>query len=111
MSESTTGNTSETGANSFLNKRRHDATPLLFKQLDPLSIVDGVLTNTGYLAHDFVVAGEIRETCPECKTTHLKLVLLQVGVIKAHLVCTTCTRCFDVFYPDGSSALEIPNFY
>lgn len=110
MNKSDEGNMTDSGANSYLDKRRQNATPFTLKQLDPRYIVDGVPTSSGYLARDFIAAGEIRETCPECKTTHLNLVLLQAGVIKAHLVCPTCTRCFEAFYEDGSSVLETPCF-
>ena len=74
-------------------------------QLDPATLVDCVRVEDGYLADDIVTAGEMRETCPECKTTHLKLVLLQKGVKRAHMFCEKCTRCFDVCYASGSSAL------
>lgn len=98
-------------ANLFLDKRKHQAAQLMFRQLDPCCIMNGTVTNFGYATPNFVVAGETRETCPECETTHLKLVLLQPGVKRTHLFCTTCTRCFDACYADGSSALETPCFY
>ncbi len=110
MSKFDAENAADAGANSFLDKRRLETTLLVFKQLDPASIVNGIPTSAGYLTRDFIFAGEIRETCPECQTPHLKLVLLQVGVIKPHLVCPLCTRCFDAFYVDGTPALETPFF-
>lgn len=87
------------------DKRQNSSTMLMLIQLDPASIVDCVKIDQGYLAHDFAIAGEMRETCPECKTSHLKLVLLQNGVKRAHMFCEQCTRCFDACYPDGYSAL------
>jgi hypothetical protein len=87
------------------DKRQNPPTPLLLVPLDPASIIDGVRVKDGYLAQDFKIAGQMRETCPECKTVHLKLVLLQSGVRRAHMFCEQCTRCFDACYPDGYSAL------
>jgi hypothetical protein len=98
-------NTTASSIGPFPDKRRNRLTPLLLNQLDPCDIVDGVLMSAGYLGHDFVIAGEMRETCPECKTIPLQLVLLQPGVKRAHMLCPTCTRCFDACYEDGSSAL------
>jgi hypothetical protein len=97
------------GTSSFPDKRREDTTLMMFNQVDPSDIVDGIATSEGYLARDFVVAGEIRETCPECKTTPLKLVLLP-GVKSAHLFCPTCRGCFDACYVNGSPVLEGPCF-
>lgn len=101
MSKSETVDATRPGA----EKRQNSAALLMLIQLDPASIVDCVHVKEGYLAHDFAVAGEMRETCPECKTTHLKLVLLQNGVKRAHMFCERCTRCYDACYPDGYSAL------
>ncbi len=84
---------------------RHDATDsLLLVQLDPSTLVDGIAVANGYLAHEFSATGQMRETCPVCKTVHLKLVLRQNHVRKAHMFCEQCTRCFDALFQDGSPA-------
>lgn len=105
MSNSDAIDKPSSGASSFADKRRINETPFLLMPLDPSSVVDGVVMNEGYFAHDFAVAGDMREICPECKTTHLQLVLLQKGVKRAHMVCEKCLRCFDACTADGHSAL------
>ena len=105
MSKSDTIDAASSSNRSIADKRQNSVALLMLIQLDPSSIVDCLPVNGGYLAHEFAVAGEMRETCPECKTTHLKLVLLQNGVKRAHMFCEKCTRCFDACYPDGYSAL------
>ena len=84
--------------------RHNDSAALMLVQLDPASVVDGVPVENGYLAGDILVSGAVRETCPVCKTVHLKLVLRQKYVKRAHMLCEQCTRCFDARYPDGSPA-------
>ncbi|MFI4940496.1 MAG: hypothetical protein ACHP7O_09190 [Burkholderiales bacterium] len=105
MSKYDANNTTGSGIGPFQDKRRSQKIPLTLNELDPCDIVEGVLMSEGYLGHDFVIAGEMREICPECKTTLLQLVLLQPGVKRAHMLCPACTRCFDACYEDGSSAL------
>ncbi len=51
--------------------------------------------------------GTVRETCPKCLHTHLRLVLRQSAVRTAHLFCTECHSCFDARYANGNSALTI----
>ena len=105
MSKYDATNTLGSVRNSVLDKRRDHVEPLMLMQIDPSTIVDGMFVNGGYLTQDFAIAGEMRETCPECQTIHLSLVLLQHGVKRAHLFCKKCTRCFDACYPTGESAL------
>jgi hypothetical protein len=93
------------GASSLLEKRGDNETPFMLVPLDPMSIVEGVHMGDNYLAPDFAASGEMRETCPKCADTRLKLVLLQKGVKRAHLVCDNCSRCFDACYADGRSAI------
>ena len=80
---------------------------LLLVQLDPATVVDCVRVGDAYLADDIVMSGAMRETCPMCKTVHLKMVLRQMHVKRAHMFCEQCTRCFDARYQNGSPALSI----
>lgn len=90
-------------------EHRHDNAELLYLVLlDPATVVDCKRTPNGYVADDIVVTGPMREVCPVCETVHLKLVLRQTHVKRAHMFCEQCTRCFDARYPDGSPALSIP---
>lgn len=89
-----------------IDNRHNDADFLVLIPLDPSTIVDCEAVAEGCLVEGpIVMAGAIRETCPVCKTVHLKLVLRQMHVKQAHVFCEQCTRCFDARYPDGSSAL------
>ena len=56
---------------------------------------------------DLITFGTVRETCPKCEQTHLKLVLRQRRVRFAHLFCSGCQSCWDAHYPNGASALII----
>jgi hypothetical protein len=89
-------------------KRDTQATRLLLVELDPRSVVDGVRVASGFMGEDAPSVGMMRETCPYCGGLPLQLVLRQGHVIRSHLVCKACTRCFDAAYPDGSSALTVP---
>ena len=90
-----------TGSPAFTH-RRTDTEMLFLAQIDPPKVVDGVAVKNGYLSDDIIVGGEMRETCPVCKTVHLKIVLRQENVKRAHLFCEQCTRCFNASYHDGS---------
>ena len=89
-------------------KRGTQAARLSLVELDPRGVVDGVQVTNGFLGEDAPTAGKMRETCPYCGGLPLQLVLRQGHVIRSHLVCKVCTRCFDATYPDGSSALTVP---
>ncbi len=80
--------------------------PLVLVEIDPLAIVAGERHDNIYVAPDVHTQGDMRETCPECKNVHLKLVLRQDDVRAAHLYCAQCLRCFDARFADGSPALE-----
>lgn len=88
--------------------RRQRQTPddvLVLTELTPGSVVD-------HLDHDnvpleLITFGAVRETCPNCSTSRLKLVLRQRAVRVAHLFCAECHRCFDARYPNGAPALTI----
>ncbi|WP_114968870.1 hypothetical protein [Rhodoferax ferrireducens] len=73
-------------------------------ELDPRQVVKGVEVADGIVAEDVIPVGQMRENCPHCDAP-LQLVLRANNVIRSHLFCEQCTRCFDARYPDGSSAL------
>jgi hypothetical protein len=88
--------------------RRHRAAPddaLVLTELSPGSVIDAFVSADTPL--ELATFGAVRETCPKCQTTHLKLVLRQACVRTAHLFCTTCESCFDAHYQDGKPALSI----
>jgi hypothetical protein len=74
-------------------------------ELDPREVVKGVTVAGGFAAEDVIPVGLMRERCPYCTDAPLELVLRANNVIRSHLFCEQCTRCFDAVYPDGSSAL------
>jgi hypothetical protein len=80
---------------------------LLLIEIEPFEVVDCVRVDGGYLAGAIAVTGGMRECCPACKTEHLKLVLRQEHVKRAHMLCERCTRCFDARYPDGSAVFAL----
>lgn len=86
--------------------RRHHpaADDLLFlSELNP----DDVIDHQGNDDEDPVSSGLVRETCPMCKDTHLRLVLRQHSIRIAHLYCVNCERCYDACYASGAPALTI----
>jgi hypothetical protein len=74
-------------------------------ELDPRLVVDGVRVAAGFIAENVLPVGQMRETCPYCTDAPLQLVLRANNVIRTHLFCEQCTRCFDAIDPDGRSAL------
>lgn len=88
-----------------LSQRKNDGELLILVPLDPSEVIDGIAVENGLLADDVMLLGDMRETCPACRTVHLKMVLRQPKVKRAHLFCQQCTRCFDGRYADGSPAL------
>ncbi|MES2935797.1 MAG: hypothetical protein V4805_20175 [Pseudomonadota bacterium] len=99
--------TAEDDAQVQADKRREDGLLGVLVEVEPWSVVDGVRLNDGYLAEDPKIIGEMREPCPSCTDGHLKLVLRQSNVKREHMFCEKCTRCFDIQYADGTSALSI----
>ena len=87
------------------NTRAGEGTPLILEELDPRWVVDGVAVNGALMAPDVQPVGKMRETCPHCPGQPLQLVLRYGPVIRSHLFCEHCTRCFDAKFADGSSAL------
>lgn len=78
---------------------------LVLSELPPDAVVDHLAPEDA--AVDLITFGAVRETCPKCQQSHLKLVLRQRRVRLAHLFCTECLSCFDAHYKNGASALTI----
>lgn len=88
------------------SRRRHqDVGQLVLCELNPLVVVDHLDGEDVPLT--MLTFGDVREICPKCQRTHLKLVLRQTSVRMAHLFCAECEACFDARYPDGAPALTI----
>lgn len=90
-----------------LSRRLHNSAEdaLILSELDPHMVVDHLDPDSAPL--DLTAFGSVRETCPNCRDTHLKLVLRQGSVRIAHLFCVGCECCFDAHYPNGAPALTI----
>ena len=86
-----------------IDHRKNDALRLVLVEVVPFEVVDCSPVESGYLAADVVSAGAVRETCPACSDEHLQLVLLQPHVVREHLFCEQCTRCFDALGHGGES--------
>jgi hypothetical protein len=99
--------TSSPAEKSALHKRTHDEFRFSLVALDPTLVVDGILVNEGFMAEAVTPAGQMRETCPVCDGEPLQLVLRCEHVIRPHLFCVKCTRCYDAVYADGNSALLV----
>jgi len=95
-------------AQPFPAGRRHHAANedrLILRELNPDDVIDQLARDGD--AIDAVSFGTVRETCPNCATSHLRLVLRQESVRVAHLFCVDCESCFDASYTNGSPALTI----
>ena len=86
-------------------RQHHGIDGLVLCELNPLVVVDHLASED--LTLTLLTFGTVRETCPKCQHTHLKLVLRQTSVRMAHLFCAECESCFDARYPDGAPALTI----
>ncbi|MBU3738884.1 MAG: hypothetical protein FGM55_08020 [Rhodoferax sp.] len=91
----------------FAARAAHPALTLVC--LDPALVVDGEPAGGGYLADEVISSGVVREHCPACGDARLHLVLRHARVIRSHLYCPVCTRCFDALGPDGASTLTLPS--
>ena len=78
---------------------------LVLTPLNPSAVVDHLDPDSKPV--ELITFGTVRETCPQCQHTHLRLVLRQRQVRLAHLFCAECHSCFDAHYANGSSALTI----
>lgn len=87
-------------------RRQHeDADCLVLSELNPLVVVDHLDGEQATLT--LLTFGSVREVCPKCQHTKLKLVLRQTSVRMAHLFCAECESCFDARYANGAPALTI----
>lgn len=87
-------------------RKQGEGVPLFsLAELDPREVVEGVRVDAGLAAPDALPVGQMREVCPYCRNEPLQLVLRINNVIRTHLFCARCTRCFDALYPNGNSAL------
>jgi hypothetical protein len=86
-------------------RRHHDDSGLVLSELNPRAVVDSLDNDSAPL--NLLTFGSVREVCPKCQQTHLKLVLRQNSVRMAHLFCADCASCFDAHYSDGAPALTI----
>jgi hypothetical protein len=87
-------------------RRRHGSDEqLILSEIDADSVIDHL--EPPDMAIELITFGTVRETCPKCAKTHLKLVLRQRRVRLAHLFCNECLSCFDAHYTNGKSALTI----
>ena len=87
------------------SRRRHVDGNLVLSELNPLAVIEQ--PDDESIPLDLLTFGSVREICPKCQQTHLKLVLRQSSVRVAHLFCADCTSCFDAHYTDGAPALTI----
>jgi hypothetical protein len=85
--------------------RRHMDGNLVLSELNPLAVIDHLDDESVPL--NLLTFGSVREICPKCQQTHLKLVLRQNSVRIAHLFCADCESCFDAHYTNGAPALTI----
>jgi hypothetical protein len=88
-------------------EQRRKPVLLALVELDPREVVDGIMTEQGFLAPDVVPVGPMREACPHCPGVALQLVLRHHHVKRAHLFCRVCTRCYDALTDAGQSALAL----
>ncbi|MGJ9419505.1 hypothetical protein ACHAC9_17350 [Massilia sp. CMS3.1] len=88
------------------SRRQHmDVGFLVLSELNPLVVVDHLEGEQATLS--LLTFGNVREVCPKCQQSKLKLVLRQTSVRMAHLFCAECESCFDARYADGAPALTI----
>jgi hypothetical protein len=85
--------------------RRHTDGNLVLSELNPLAVIDQLDGDSAPL--NLLTFGSVREICPKCQHTHLKLVLRQNSIRMAHLFCADCESCFDAHYTNGAPALTI----
>jgi hypothetical protein len=86
-------------------RRRHLDGNLVLSELNPELVIDQ--PDDASVPLTLLTFGSVREICPNCRQTHLKLVLRQDSVRMAHLFCADCESCFDAHYRDGAPALTI----
>ncbi len=82
-----------------------DGECLVLSELNPNAVVDHL--DGDEVPLNLITFGSVREICPKCRESHLKLVLRQATVRVAHLFCADCESCFDAHYQNGKHALTI----
>jgi hypothetical protein len=88
------------------SRRQHEhVDALVLSELNPLVVVDHL--DGEHTTLTLLTFGNVREVCPKCQQSNLKLVLRQTSVRMAHLFCAECESCFDARYADGAPALTI----
>ena len=87
------------------SRRHHADGNLVLVELNPLAVIDQ--PDDASMPLNLLTFGSVREICPKCQFTHLKLVLRQTSVRMAHLFCADCESCFDAHYTNGTPALTI----
>ena len=88
------------------SRRQHEEVDcLVLRELNPLVVIDHIGGEQNSLT--LLTFGNVREACPKCQRTSLKLVLRQTSVRMAHLFCAECKSCYDAQYADGAPALTI----
>ncbi|NHZ40166.1 hypothetical protein [Massilia aquatica] len=92
-------------ANASRRQRHTPDDTLVLSELNPNTVVDHL--DSDHAPVELITFGTVRETCPNCNHSHLKLVLRQRAVRVAHLFCAECHGCFDARYPNGAPALTI----
>ncbi|MFZ6742229.1 hypothetical protein ACO0LC_03275 [Undibacterium sp. JH2W] len=91
----------------YSERRNVRAPDFILLQLDPRDVIEGVMLKEGFQSEDAPSAGNMREHCPHCSGVQLQLILRYKFVKRSHLFCSSCTRCYDALYPDGTSALAL----
>ena len=93
------------GNDTVPSRSQNQAGDLILSELNPHIVVDQLDGDNVPL--NLLTFGNVREVCPKCRHTHLKLVLRQASVRIAHLFCADCESCFDAHYANGTPALTI----
>ena len=98
---------SDTAASQPVLGRRqwHPENSLFLTELNAQTVVDQ--SDDDQVPVTLTTFGTVRESCPNCKQTHLHLVLRQRNVRLAHLFCAECHSCFDAHYASGACALTV----
>lgn len=81
------------------------AAPFSLVELNPQLVLNDAVLESGIMTEgDVACGGRMRELCPYCGDIPLQLALRSKHVVRTHLYCDKCSRCFDALYSDGSPA-------
>lgn len=86
-------------------RRQQGCGELVLVEVNPHAVIDDIDPPDTTL--NLLTFGSVRELCPKCRRTHLKLILRQHSVRMAHLFCAACESCFDAHYANGTPALSL----